>query len=337
MPKFHVYDPARAERLLRALRSAGIQYREKSHFIYVACPFHGGKSLGFWIHKSGRKAKCWKCEQETDWNGYADKVGLRRIDDLDDTDSGYSMRFLHQLLDGEGEGGGEELASVELPHKMRPWQTSWRRLRADFLSRLGVFRWYDDVSRYERILFPLTFQHEVVGWQAGRADPKGRYWKRDPKYRASEPFPSKYTFFGIDQVRRMRALVLVEGIYDCLRLWQNGIPAWANLGAKSVWTAEKAELVRGQTRLEMLVTAFDADADGKKATQMVKEDLGDDLRVVRVCLPKAADGDYHDVGSSPQRWIRQLRADVQDAGWDGRFRLYPLIREYDGSRFKRLR
>jgi len=337
MSKFHVYDPARAERILRVLRSAGIQYREKAHFIYVPCPFHGGRSLGFWIHKSGRRAKCWKCEHETDWNGYADKMGLRRIDDLDDEDAGYSMRALDQLLDGGGDEDEEELAPVALPNGMRSWTGSWRRLRANFLTELGVFRWYDDISRYERILFPLTFQHEVVGWQAGRGNPKGRYWKRDPKYRASEPFPSKYTFFGLDQVRRTRALVLVEGIYDCLRLWQNGIPAWANLGAKSVWTAEKAELVRGRTRLELLVTAFDVDSDGKRATQMVREDLGDDLRILRARLPKDTDGDYHDVGSSPQRWVRGLRTDMRDAGWDGRFRLYPLVRSYNEQRFRRLR
>ena len=334
--KLHVYDPEIAQRMIRLLKAAGQPYREKANFLYMRCPFHGGRSLGFWIHKSGRFGKCWRCEHQAGWNEYAGAAGLPKIKRLDGEPEGneaYSLGYLHQALDGEG---AEETTTVQLPNGMVPWTKSWRKIRADFLSNLGVLEWYDDTSGYSRILFPITFDDEIVGYQAGR--PPGEYWKRDPKYRASPNLPSDEGFFGLDQIRpdRIQLIVLVEGVYDCLRLWQNGIPAIANFGASSTWTEEKAAILLGLPRLKVVVSAFDWDDDGHDAHTEVKEALQRSLRVHRAQLPRIKRGKYHDAGSAPQSWHRSFYEDLRGTGWSGRWKLRPLISEYKDYSFPRI-
>lgn len=341
----HVYDPDRAYRIKRIMERNRVQYREKEHFFYVRCPFHGGKSLGFWFHKSGTFGSCWRCSHKANWNEYAKKAGLRKayiegVDTGKDDDSSYSLGLLKQALHG-GSPESEEDSYATLPNGMKPWREPWRRLRGDFLARMGVFRWYDDTSKYERILWPMTGAGEIVGWQAGRADPRGRYGKNDPKYRASKPLPSREYLLGLDQLpMRIPVIVMVEGGYDWLRLLQNRIPAVANLGADSTWTDTKAETLLARSGLRYVLVAFDEDEKGNAGYEKVVDDLGDHLEVKRVRLPKIprakrkeGGATHHDCGSAPMGWVRDFREDVYDLDWSGRWFVRPLVREYGDYTF----
>lgn len=315
----HLYDPEVPAAMLRVLKANGIKYREKTDFIYVQCPFHKGESLGYWLSKSGKIGKCWKCEHHAGWNDYAKAAGLckARIPKIEkDTEDDYSLGYLYQALDGAHGSDNVDLPEMELPHGITKWSQPWRHLRRRFLLEIGVFRWYDDASRYYRILFPITMGGVLVGYQAGRGDYTQRYPKHDPKYRASLKLPSPKGFFGMDQVHaeKLQVLVLVEGVYDCLRLWQHHIPAIANLGSDSVWNPSKAQMLIGLPELRCLVSALDWDSAGEKAHARVIEDLREsDIRVVRAALPKKKDG-YHDVGSAPYGWVRSFREDLKGLG-----------------------
>lgn len=337
----HVYDPARAAFIKATLQRHGAPFREKDHFYYVRCPYHGGKSMGFWIHKSGRKAKCWRCEEGEDWNAYAAKMGFRNaeIETAKSADES-GADYIKQALDGGG-GALEEDQYAMLPNGMTPWTKDWRRIKGDLLGKLGVFRWYDDVSGYYRILWPITAQGEVVGYQAGR--PPGKYWKRDPKYRASKPLPTDEHFLGLDQVgRNIELIVLVEGAYDLFRGWQNDIPTVANLGASSTWSDDKASTLLGLPRLKYVLVAGDMDPDGKRLYQYVRSDLaGSEIIVKRIKLPRNGKPDpetgeqqYHDLGSAPARWVAKFADHVyDDYDWNGRWSLRPFVQRYGKHRF----
>jgi hypothetical protein len=331
----HVYDPQRAHFIRTLLRRHGIYFREKDHFLYVRCPFHGGKSLGFWIHKSGRSGKCWKCQHRAKWEEYASAVGIKNasFQDEDEDDSKYSIGYLKQALDG---GGSEaEEYCVQLPSGMAPWEEKWRRIKPTLLSKIGVFRWYDDASDYYRILWPITSQGEIVGYQAGRTP--GKYGKYDPKYRASKPLPTDEFFMGLDQVGRDIELVcIVEGAYDLFRGWQNDVPTICNLGASSTWSPDKAATLLGMPRLKHVLVAGDMDDEGKRLHRMVKADLSSHgINVVRIKLPrKQKEGAYHDVGSAPPKWHRKFADHVySDYDWSGKWSLRPLVPEYGDYSF----
>ena len=313
---YSLYDPEVAAKIMEVLDKNRISYKNRGAFIDVPCPFHQGsdRKKNFWIHKSGRIARCWTaCTPRTDWEGYAQAAHLRNAKISDSTSS---MAYITQALAALSESDSDD--KQVLPCSMAPWVGDWRLLRADFLSKLGVFKWFDDRSDYYRILFPITMGGELVGYQAGRAYPEKEYPKWDPKYRASDGLPSTQGFFGLDQLgRNLSVVVIVEGLYDCLRLWQQGIPAIANIGSSSTWTEEKAALLTGLPHLKHIVTAFDMDGAGKRATKAVKNSLSSTHHVVRVRLPKyKGEDEYHDPGSAPTGWHKKLRSDlINELGW----------------------
>lgn len=332
---FGKYNPRVALRILSILGKHGVKHQERKNFIYVACPFHNSESgsLNFAIHKSGLFARCWSCGKKANWNEYAEKSSLpvikslRRQSRSGRGNDGYSMDYLNHLL--------EEVARIdlldghpfELPKGMKLWNKPWRKLRADFLSNLPAFEWFDDVSDYYRILFPITLNNEVVGYTAGRAKRYREYPSNDPKYRSSQGLPIKETLFMLDQVDAP-VLAITEGAYDTLRLVQNGIPAVGNIAAKSVWSKEKVDYILSKPGLKHVVLAFDNDRAGQEVSEVAKNDLSNDIEISEISLPE----NEKDVGDAPLWWIRKLKQDImRESGWDGQMALKPIVVAEGGS------
>ena len=334
------FDPVVKALMVEHLKAAGMPVREKESFVYTRCVFHKGRSLSLWFAGSGRKGGCWKCEEYTTWNDFAQRQGLPIIERLtkDAETEDYSSSYLRAVLNAQ-DRDDQRQHNVDrvIPRGTTPYTEPWRRLGPKVLARVNARRWWDDDSEYYRILFPVSIDRQIVGFTAGRAEHGQRSFptmddvhKRRAsifatlKYRSSKPFPTNDCFYLDDQIGPVPVLVVVEGVYDALRLLQHRIPVLCNFGAVSAWSEQKAEQLITRAGLRYVVLAFDPDDAGDKAEDLARKTLGKDMKVVTASMPWVRKRgrqrkEQVDPGDAPSRWIRSFRQDLIDhTGWNGR-------------------
>lgn len=321
-------------RIQRALVSAGIRHQAKegSPWISVVCPhhnisIHGDHGLKLGIHVSGRYGQCYVCKvrnEEGGWDAYAQKVGslpsLEELTGSSSVDGDSFLREQYSSLKRELEPRDSEVLGFSLPKGLTMWDKGWRKLRASFVRALPAFRWWDEESGYYRILFPITHEKILVGYTAGRAEPHGKYPKKDLKYKTSSPFPADKVLFMLDQIPRCPYVVLTEGPYDALRLLQWGIPAVAILGGQN-WSEKKADILVMRPGIRRVFLAFDADRGGDEATDTVRSSLDSKVRTTRIRIEGGKDP-----GDAPRSWVKRVRRELSEStGWKGPLKLRPIL------------
>jgi hypothetical protein len=266
---------------------------------------------------------CRANKSDAGWDAYAAKIGslpsLEEISANSTSDGSSFLREQYSQIERELQGEDSDVLGFQLPKGITPWKERWRKLRAPFLQKLPAFRWWDDQSGYYRILFPITHENSLVGYTAGRSEPKGKYPKGDPKYKTSKPFPADKVLFMFDQIPRCPYLILTEGPYDALRLLQWGLPAVAILGSQN-WSDKKADLLVMRPGIRRVFTAFDPDHGGEEADEVVGESLESRIRLTRIRV------EGEDPGDAPVRWIKRLRKELSaSTGWSRPLKLRSIL------------
>lgn len=156
----------------------------------------------------------------------------------------------------------------------------------DFLVSLGakitIRAWYDKSVKQQfselRLWLPVWDGELLVGdilaaLERPDADADEFIRKSFKKYINSKSLESKETLWPLPYVTRRfgtRAVVLVEGPADAMRLILNGIPALAILGT-GTWSDIKADRVF--YIFDKVCACFDGDAAGRKLTESVTQSL----------------------------------------------------------------
>jgi len=184
----------------------------------------------------------------------------------------------------------------------------WRNLR-DFLEKgkvpfklaeqagLIVSKADDKNSYYDRFRGRLIFPIEDIGGYTvafgGRTIEKG-----EPKYLNSPESPvyiKGRCLYGLnktkDDVRKMGCVILVEGYFDFLSLWNAGATnVVATLG--TALTKEHVDLIKRYTN--QVIAVFDPDEAGKKAlTRSLELFLAGNVHAKAVVLPEGHDPDLY--------------------------------------------
>jgi DNA primase len=136
-------------------------------------------------------------------------------------------------------------------------------------------------GRYKgRLVFPL-FDHAniLVGYGSRALD------ESEPRYlfpSNEKGFYKSHLVFHLSEViaHHERAVVVVEGLFDCLKVTQAGFPAVAILGCDL--SARQAELLC--THVERIVLCFDGDAAGRAGADQALVEIGRRGRYVRSVL-----------------------------------------------------
>lgn len=248
--------------IITQLDQAGIAYSIRRDFINVGCVYHEhsgrNKKLGFSRHTGGMS--CFVCGKKGHWNEFAKELGLEQVRDNDARLQDFSA--LRHDFDRAMKGKAEPTT----PDWLLPWERPrWRRLPREFIISIPSFEWFDTESDANRILWPVYINDRFKGCTSARIKPQDEnVW---PKTRNLGGLDAQKVLFPFDHplVRAAKIVVLVEGVFDALRLIYHGIPAVSILGA-GAWDPHKLDLLalRG---VERLVLAFDGDKAG--------EDLGD--------------------------------------------------------------
>jgi len=116
------------------------------------------------------------------------------------------------------------------------------------------------------------------------------FFAQNPRDNSDKLFPKKaptgLLLFGLDKLKgKTDRVVLVEGVWDCLKVASLGIPCVASFSTSV--TSEQAELLL--TCFDEVYIAFDADEGGDKGEQRLVDFLFPSTTLYRVNLPEGKD------------------------------------------------
>ena len=118
--------------------------------------------------------------------------------------------------------------------------------------------------------------NETLGWITRRT-------QAVPKYLFSKGFSKSKTIFGINRVKNVETLYVVEGALDCMWLSQHGYPAVAILGASLSKT--QIELL-STLRPHEIVLALDNDDAGRKGIKKATLDIASRFLISYLNIPQ---------------------------------------------------
>jgi DNA primase len=132
-----------------------------------------------------------------------------------------------------------------------------------------------------RLVIPLI-DHQggedvLVGYAARSLD------ESEPKYlfpSRDKGFYKSHLVYNLARVQAQRAVVIVEGVFDCMKVSQAGFPAVGLLGCDM--SSHQAALLC--THFERMVLFFDGDAAGRNGTDRALVEIGRRGRYVRAVL-----------------------------------------------------
>lgn len=174
-----------------------------------------------------------------------------------------------------------ETVGLELPKNLIPFNKKWRNISGETFQKFEAFE-HHDPDFIGRIVFPIRgVSGKVVGFNGRALTPE-----KSPKY-LIKPAGSKFPLFPARVQPVGGHVILVEGIFDMLNLYDKGLTnVVCCFGVKKV-TKEKLTLlkVQGVTGIDIL---FDNDEAGEEGTKTVV-DLVESLEMTtrKVTLPRS--------------------------------------------------
>jgi len=133
-----------------------------------------------------------------------------------------------------------------------------------------------------RVVIPIhNSSGELVAY-AGRAIDGS-----EPKYKLPTGFQKSLELFNLHRLQGSREVVLVEGFFDCMKIWQAGFPGAALMGSS---LSEQQERLLVQ-RFQVAVLLLDGDEAGQRATDECLLRLGRRMWVKAVVVPQGKQPD----------------------------------------------
>ena len=198
-------------------------------------------------------------------------------------------RKLHQKL--------AENIGLELPKDRIPFNRTWRGISGQTYQDFEAFEHHDN-DFIGRIVFPIrSVSGKVQGFNARALTPE-----KDPKYLIS-PANSKFPLFPPRVTPLQGSVMLVEGIFDMLNLYDKGLKnVVCAFGTKKL-TKEKLVLlkVQGVSNIDILFDNDDAGREAIKDATTLIESL--EMTTRTVTLP----GSVNDAGELTAQQVIKLR------------------------------
>lgn len=163
---------------------------------------------------------------------------------------------LHQKL--------AENVGLEMPKGHVPFDKSWRGISSDTFKNFEAFE-HHDADYIGRVVFPIRgVSGRILGFNARALTPD-----KQPKY-LIKPAKSKFPLFPARAKAIQGKIILVEGIFDMLNLYDKGLHNVVCAFGTQKLTKDKLTLIKvqGVTGIDIL---FDNDEAGLEATRKAEE------------------------------------------------------------------
>ncbi len=299
---------------------AGAKKVVNSGSTFVSCPYHNESTPSFRIFhspatKSPGYGKCYGCGAAHPWDEFAEKIGLKPIAYSKPTEMFASSLRIR-----------EDLKPEKLEFSDLPANKVWRGIKTNFLVEVGAKKCVTEWGT-PFVYLPVLARQRLRGYIKARM----RKEADKPSYINSKGNWSQDSgLFLYDYALRNqpKAVVLVEGPRDGLRLNYLGLPTISILGTQS-WSARKSRLLE-LSGVEYAVICMDGDDAGIEATKKIRDHLATFVKTETFSLCDA-DSPYHavrnedepskaakaqgvtlwDPGNMPLRKVKELKTFVE--------------------------
>lgn len=242
-------------------------------FLLSQCinPLHDDTNCSFSINTATGYAKCFACGYHVNKDYWVD--GKVSEEDLEEMNRALKFKRLKDKLKNEEIG----LTEVGLPVNDGEVQEGYRGLNKETIDLFGLYSCQTGRLFSNRVVFPMYEKSIPVAFTS-RAN-----YESSAKYLHSKGFNAKTVLYPFDVLKSQKpdTVVLVEGIIDCVTLWQMGIPSICNFGIAYNFSSEKfAKLL--ECGVENIVVAFDKDTAGQTAQVTIIKELSsfEELKVI---------------------------------------------------------
>jgi 5S rRNA maturation endonuclease (ribonuclease M5) len=260
--------------------------------VHVQCPFHDENTPSCSINLS-READvpigvfyCFGCFESGSWNTFAEKTGLaivKKWQAFESDASGQAARFRKKAIEMMGQNNLTiQRLFDEVGNAVIPWPKNqkWRSYSGKLIHRVQGYCYNDagrgamDGNQRDGELM-LVLPVYTNGRYRGGVRAFFEKQKNGLSYlTTSGDWVKSYGLLGYDYMRKRdlygaKAIVLVEGPRDWLRLVKNKIPSMAILGA-GMFDVKKMQLLIA-LGIRKLFVLPDNDPAGKKMAMKVKQ------------------------------------------------------------------
>lgn len=275
------------------LISKGVQYKSSGQSFLVKCinPDHADNNPSCSIDKVSGIFRCFSC-------GYSGNI-FRHYGILTDSVSLKVVKLKDKLRTFV-----ESTRELEPIKGLIPFTGTFRGISQKTLKHFNASRTYDDPRFADRIIFPITdISNEVYSYI-------GRHMFSDesPKY-LIHPRKVQQGIFPVLLEPGTTSVVMVEGIFDMLNMYDNGITnTVCCFGVNSITEKTLAQKllplrIQGVNKIFILFDGDKAGRQGAKDLQPLIEDFG-----IQVEILELDDGD--DPGSLEYEVIEQIKEHI---------------------------
>lgn len=249
----------------------------------IPCPFHADINPSCAVYFKSSQSNpgswyCFGCGAHGLWDELAEALGLETFDKK--PKDKYSQP-LHLTL--QEYSSDEKLIFKDLPrHKI------WRGISTDLLIDVGCKQCkveYESGSKSDTFIYmPVNINGQTEGYIKARlkkVQDKPSYINKKGSWAKSRGlFPFDYS---ISKMTSKKALVLVEGQRDALRLLSNGIPALCIMGTQN-WNDNKSMLldIHGVKKVLIFLDGDDAGIAGTKLLYPSIKNFISDVQVIKL-------------------------------------------------------
>lgn len=235
------------EIIQQGLQQYGGKQKSQGRWHMICCPYHDDKepSAGVLVEPSEPKYlgrfSCFGCGTKVTWNEFAERTGLEKIDEANNTPILVANdKDLQKLLDGELTL--RKILTLMRCQEAQPWPKvlEWRGYSGRLISKVGGLIINDDYNDSIAALFPIMIGGKYRG--AVKAIYERTARNKSAYFTMEGEWVNKYGLFPYQYAKRLadtkklRFVFVVEGPRDALRLLSRGIPAVAVLGASAMST-----------------------------------------------------------------------------------------------------
>lgn len=279
--------------------------------IPIHCPFHNDSNPSLDVHVGEKITpggfKCWSCGAHGGWNKLAKQMNLplfvfdntvfdanRKIKPGEQDSDPY--KELAQSLKNTRLMFGQKEVHVLPGVEPLPDDFEWRGLPKRFYESLGGKFYWDKKLELDYLYLPITMNKKYMGYTICALQPA--------KLKYLTYADTDKSFLLFDQIPSGESVVVVEGHFDALRLYYEGIPAICIFGVENWSAIKKASLLSKAPK--KIIICMDSDWQGRQAAEELFQDLKDCSNALIYQLPE--DENKYDPGNMPDYMIEHLRS-----------------------------
>src|SRR5690606_6990407 len=296
--------------------------------LFICCPFHDERTPSLSINLSDNAKvnigtfMCFGCQAKGHWNVLAEKLGLRQVKEwqhFKGTTDGVQERHMNRRKDLRGiTNDSIQRLFDEIGNAVLPWPENqkWRNYGGKLLKRIGAYMYND--KRFDEIMLVLPIY--INGRYKGGVKALYEKPKKGPSYiNTNGDWVQDFGLLGYDYVRKRKlwgckAIVVVEGPRDWLRLVKNKIPACGILGSK-MFNQKKMMLLMA-LGVEKIYILPDNDRAGASMAQLVEDVCRNFIETEHLVLPRKKDEKGNvialDPDNAPQKIIDKVKRIVYE-------------------------